>query len=167
MFAGNFAPAGWATCDGQLLPISQNAALFSVLGTMYGGDGVRTFALPDLRGRVPLHQGQGPGLSPYVPGEQAGVQAVSLTANQMPSHTHAVNASSNSADQPSPAAGVWASPLDSTGAGGTGYTKTAPNTTMAPNAIAPAGGSQPVPVLQPLLCVTFIIALSGVFPSRA
>ena len=166
MFGGNFAINGWAMCNGQLLSISQNTALFSILGTTYGGDGVQTFGLPDLRGRVAVNQGQGPGLSSYVPGEITGTESVTLQQNQLPIHTHVVNASTNSADQASPAGAIWAAPLDGNQNAGTGYTKTASNTTMAPNALGTAGGGQPVEILQPLLCVTFLIALVGIFPTR-
>jgi microcystin-dependent protein len=165
-FGFNFAPRGWAMCNGQLMSISQNTALFSLLGTFYGGDGVTTFGLPDLRGRVAVHQGQGPGLSPYVIGQAAGTENVTLLQSQMPAHTHIPNASSNSADQASPAGAIWAAPLDSQGGAGTGYTKTAANTTMAPNALGIAGGSQPVSIIEPYLCVTFCIATQGIFPSR-
>ncbi|HEV2446954.1 MAG TPA: tail fiber protein, partial [Candidatus Sulfopaludibacter sp.] len=146
--------------------ISQNAALFSILGTYYGGNGTTNFALPDLRGRGPLHQGQGSGLSPYSIGEQTGVEAVTLLGSQLPAHTHVANASTNPADQNSPAGAVWAALLDATPAAGTSFTKTAANTTMAPNAVATAGSGQPVGVIQPYLCVSFIIALVGIFPSR-
>jgi microcystin-dependent protein len=165
MFAGNFAPRGWATCDGQIMSIAQNTALFSILGTTYGGNGQTTFALPDLRGRVAIHAGQGPGLSPYVQGESIGLENVTLLSTQMPMHTHLANGSSANGDKGSPAGMVWAAPVDSTGAQGTAYTAT-PNVQMAPNAIGMAGNSQPFSILQPLLCVTFIIALQGIFPSR-
>jgi microcystin-dependent protein len=165
MFGGNFAPSGWQLCNGQLLSIAQNQALFAILGTTYGGDGVQTFALPDLRGRGPLHQGQGLGLSSYVIGEVTGVENVTLISNQLPGHNHVLNASTVAADQGSPAAAICAAPQDGGGAG-TEYTKGASNTTMAPNALAPAGGNLPFPVVQPLLCVSFIIALNGIFPSR-
>jgi microcystin-dependent protein len=166
MFGGNFAPRGWAMCNGQLLSISQNTALFSILGTSFGGNGTTTFGLPDLRSRVPIHQGQGPGLSPYVLGQQGGPENVTLLQNNMPIHTHLANASTINADQPSPAGAIWASPVDSQGGAGTGYTKQAANTTMAPNAIGNAGGSVPFSIVQPYLAVTFIIALQGIFPSR-
>ena len=166
MFGGNFAPVGWATCDGQLLPIQQYAAVFSLLGTTYGGNGTTNFALPDLRGRVPLHVGNGPGLSPYTLGEATGSEKVTLAQNQMPAHTHSANGSSTSASQASPGGNVWASPGDSGGGAGTGYANVAPNAPMAAAAIGVTGGNVPVPVIQPLLCVTFIIALQGIFPSR-
>jgi microcystin-dependent protein len=149
-----------------MLAISQNTALFSILGTQFGGNGTTTFGLPDLRGRVALNQGQGPGLSNYVVGQQQGTENVTLNTTQMPAHNHQVNASTNSADQPSPAGAIPASPLDSQGANSTGYTKSAANTTMAPNMIGNSGGNQPFSIIQPVLAVTFIIALQGIFPSR-
>jgi microcystin-dependent protein len=166
IFAGNFAPRGWALCNGQILAISQNTALFSLLGTFYGGNGTSTFALPDLRGRLAVNQGQGPGLSSYTIGEQTGTESVTLLTTNMPAHTHLINASTGAADLGSPAGAVLAVPYDSTGVAGTGYTKTPANTQMAPNAVGLAGGSQPFSILQPLLAVTFIIALQGIFPSR-
>lgn len=165
MFAGNFAPRGWATCDGQILPIAQNTALFSLLGTTYGGNGQTTFALPDLRGRVPVHVGQGPGLSPYSLGQSAGSENVTLTSGQMPGHTHTLNASSAGGDAGSPQNAVSAMVTDTQGNAFNGYTAS-PNTTMSPQAIAPAGGNQPHANIQPFLCLTFIIALEGIFPSR-
>jgi microcystin-dependent protein len=148
------------------MSIAQNTALFSILGTTFGGNGQTTFALPDLRGRVPVHPGQGPGLTPYTLGESTGSERVTLLTNQMPAHTHLASGSSNNADQGSPAGNVWAVPVDSTGAAGAGYTATA-NVTMSPSAIGMAGGNQPFPIIQPLLCVTFIIALQGIYPSRS
>jgi microcystin-dependent protein len=170
----NFAPRGWATCDGQLLSIAQNTALFSLLGTTYGGNGQTTFALPDLRSRVPVHQGQGPGLSPYVIGQQAGSESVTLTTGQLPAHTHTatLNAATNKATAQSPTAGaLLAKSVD------LGAVNALPNiyvpSTVTPTTVAlggltvnPAGSSQPVPVLQPYLTLTAIIALQGIFPSR-
>ena len=166
MFGGNFAPTGWALCQGQLMSIQQNAALFSILGTTFGGNGTTTFALPDLQGRVPVSQGQGPGLSPYTPGQAAGSENVTLQQSQMPAHTHSANGNSGAANQTSPAGSVWAAPLDSGGGAGTGYSNAAPNAAMSPAAIGLAGGNQPFSVIQPYLCVTFIIALNGIYPSR-
>jgi microcystin-dependent protein len=169
MFGGNFAPRGWAFCNGQLLPISSNTALFSLLGTTYGGDGRTTFALPDLRGRVPMHWGQGPGLSSRSLGESSGSESVTLTSSQMPAHTHSavatVNASARS-DGSSPSGAV---PADG---GGNNIYSSAPdgsttmNGGMVSTQIGAAGGSQPHANLQPFLCVSFIIALQGIFPSR-
>ena len=163
IFAGNFAPRGWAFCNGQLLAISQNTALFSLLGTTYGGDGRTTFGLPNLQGRAPMHPGQGPGLTPRSLGELAGSNSVTLIASEMPSHTHAMMA------VPSPASAR--APSDSTLArsrNGNAYqTQAAQNiTTMAPTAITTAGGSQPHNNLQPFLTLTFIIALQGIYPAR-
>lgn len=161
MFGGNFAPRGWAFCSGQLLSIAQNTALFSILGTTYGGNGTTTFALPDLRGRVPIHPGQGPGLSSYVLGEAAGVENVTLLTTQMPAHTHVLtsNASTAAATDTLPTGNFLASDNQYTNAS---------NTQMNANAvaIAPTGGSQPHTNIQPFLCVNFIIALEGIFPSR-
>lgn len=165
MFAGNFAPRGWAFCAGQILSISQNTALFSLLGTTYGGNGQTTFALPDLRGRAPVSSGQGPGLSNYNLGEMAGSESVTLLTSQMPAHTHAANASTQPGSASSPANGVCASGVDSQGGSVNGYVA-APNTTMAPQAIGAAGGSQPHENRPPFLCVNFIIALQGIYPSR-
>jgi microcystin-dependent protein len=164
LFAGNFAPRGWAFCQGQLLSISQNTALFSILGTTYGGNGQTTFGLPDLRGRVPVQQGQGPGLSSYDLGQMSGQESVTLLSTQMPQHTHIAQASTG--DGSAVATGAfWASPTDSTRGAGLGYTPTS-DTTMSPSAIGLAGGNQPFPILQPLLGLNFIIALEGIFPSR-
>ena len=164
MFAGNFAPQGWALCNGQLLSISQNTALFSLLGTTYGGDGRTTFALPDLRGRSPLHPGQGPGLSPYDLGEQGGEENVTLQSGQMAAHNHAANASSNAGDQAGPGGYIWAMP--GAGRGLTMYTATA-NTSMHPSALGTSGGNEPHNNLSPRLGLSFIIALQGVYPPRS
>lgn len=168
MFGGNFAPSGWALCNGQLLPISQYAALFSILGTTYGGNGTSNFALPNYQGRVPMHWGTGPGLTTRIIGETAGTENVTLIQNQMPIHNHLVNASTTIADQLSPAANILGESADS-GLGTNPTNFIAPsnaNTTMAPTTIANAGGSLPHNNMQPYLVVTFIIALQGVFPSR-
>jgi microcystin-dependent protein len=165
MFAGNFAPVGWALCDGSLLPINQNTPLFSLLGTTYGGNGTTTFALPDLRGRFPMNAGTGANLTPRVLGDVGGQETVTLTAAQMPAHTHTVAAGADSTvattDQPQnalPGRNASATPS---------YGKTV-NTTMASSAIvvAPAGGGQPHPNMPPFVCVNFIIALTGIFPAR-
>jgi microcystin-dependent protein len=165
MFGGNFAPTGWALCNGQLLPIQQNTALFSILGTTFGGNGTTNFALPNLQGRVPVHMGQGSGLSNYILGETAGVESVTLQVTQMPAHTHALNASTTPGSSASPQNGVPASGVDSQGGSVSGYVPS-PNTTMAANAVGMAGSSIPHENRQPLLCVNFIIALQGIFPSR-
>jgi microcystin-dependent protein len=164
IFAGNFAPTGWALCNGQLMPISQNTALFSLLGTTYGGDGKSTFALPNLQGSAPLQQGQGPGLSLRVLGEIGGEQNVTLLSTEMPAHNHTAMAAAGTglAD---PANNVWAS-----GAKGFGnvYSPSvaASNVPMSPVATSIAGGNQPHNNMMPYLCLTFIIALVGIFPPR-
>jgi len=169
MFGGNFAPKGWATCDGQLLSISQNTALFAILGTTYGGNGQSTFALPDLRGRRPVHQGQGPGLSSYTLGEMGGTENATLTTQNMPAHNHtAAPACTNAAaTQANPGGNILAIVQDSNPAAGLGYI--APNTTnatMAPFATGLTGNNTPFSILDPFLCVNFIICLEGIFPSR-
>ena len=166
MFGGNFAPVSWALCNGQLLSISQNSALFSILGTTFGGDGIQTFGLPDLRGRVPLHFGQGPGLSSYQLGQASGSESVSLLVTQMPAHNHALQANSNIGDNPSPIGNLSAVVDDSSGRGLNAYSST-PSGTMSNAAITNAGGSQPHPNMQPYLCVNFIIALQGIYPTRS
>ena len=163
LVAFNFAPQGWALCDGQLLPISQNTALFALLGTTFGGNGTTTFALPDLRGRAPIHMGQGPGLSSYVIGQTGGAEVVTLLSTQIPQHTHALAASTANGTSDTPGAtAVLAKNASGVPAYGTGV----PNTTMAPAAIGVAGGSQPHENHQPYLTMNYIIALNGIFPSR-
>lgn len=157
----NFAPTGWALCNGQLLPISQYTALFSLLGTYYGGNGTTNFALPDLRGRVVIDQGNGPGLSPYVIGEMDGVETVTLLTTQMPAHTHAVNAENDIGDNTSPANNFSAESANRNNE----YSTTA-NTTMNPQAIGPAGGNLPHDNIQPYLVVNYVIALQGIYPQR-
>lgn len=161
MFGGNFAPAGWALCQGQLMAISQNQALFSLIGTTYGGDGQTTFALPDLRGRVPVHMGQSPGTSNYVIGEQTGVENVTLLGNQLPQHSHVPPACSSAVGgSDNPAGNFWA------GSNTMLYTQTAADSTMNAGAVGLTGGNQPHDNMLPFLVVNFIIALFGVFPSR-
>lgn len=162
MFAGNFAPRAWAFCDGQLLAISQNDVLFSLLGTIYGGDGRTTFGLPDMRGRIPVHAGTGPGLNQIRLGAKAGAENVSLTSNQMPSHDHNVSASSASATSNNPTGNVSANTTPTN----IYSTSLATPQTMSPAAISTTGGSQSHSNLMPSLCVNFIIALFGIFPSR-
>lgn len=154
MFAGNFAPAGWMFCEGQLLPISENETLFQLIGTTYGGDGQSTFALPDLRGRIPIHQGNG-----FVLAENGGVEEVTLTVNQIPSHTHTMLVSNDIPAQNNPqnnALGQAAAKF---------YRAGNPTVTLAPQSISSVGGSQPHTNFQPYLCVDFIISLYGIFPS--
>lgn len=164
MFGGTFAPQGWATCDGQLLSISQNTALFSLLGTTYGGNGQTTFALPDLRGRVAVHAGQGPGLTPYVLGEQTGTENHTLLVTQMPAHNHVVNADSGSAASTNPTNALPGNP--GFGKQPNYYSSATANATMNQTMVGITGGSQPFSVIQPLLCLNFIIALVGIYPSR-
>src|SRR4029453_12380822 len=161
MFGGSFAPAGWAMCDGQLLPISENETLFNLIGTTFGGDGQSTFALPNLQSRFPIHQGQGPGISQnYQLAETGGVETVTLSTNQIPIHTHPAMCSNVAGTGPDPAGGVWA--LSDT----TQYqTGSAPNTNMANMPTTPVGGSPPHENITPYLVVTFIISLFGIFPS--
>ena len=168
MFGGNFAPTGWMLCNGQLLPITQYTALFSILGTTFGGDGRTTFGLPNLQGRVPIHWGTGAGLSSYVLGEEGGVENTTLLSNQMPLHTHLVNASSTAPARggSSPANAYPSAPAVTPNTTVVeAYSPTA-NATMNPAMIGTAGGSVPFPILQPFLCVTFIIAFNGIFPTR-
>lgn len=162
-FGFNFAPRGWAFCDGQMMSISQNTALFSLLGTVYGGDGRTTFGLPDLRGRVSLHQGTGPGLSHYNIGQRGGVESVTLTQAQMPAHNHAVQCVSSNGNVASP---VGALPAAEVAAGADIWSNAAANGQMAATMIASAGGSQPHSNIQPYLVLNWCIALQGLYPSR-
>jgi len=163
MFGGNFAPKGWALCNGQLLAISQNTALFSLLGTMYGGNGINTFALPDLRWRVPNHFGQGPGLSNYTQGQVGGTENVTLLQGNLPAHSHPVHAVTAGGHQASPAANLPA--IESTGTS-LNFSSSAANATMNAATIGNTGQNLPLPVIQPYLTINFIIALQGIFPSR-
>jgi microcystin-dependent protein len=158
MFAGNFAPAGWMFCEGQLLPISEYETLFNLIGTTYGGDGQSTFALPDLRGRLPIHQGNG-----FTLAETGGAETITLTVNQIPVHSHPMLGSSNAATTADPTNNILSTaPLATTFPYGTD----APLTSLAPNAVSSIGGSQPHNNFQPYLCVDFIISLYGIFPSQ-
>jgi microcystin-dependent protein len=161
MFAGSFAPLGWAFCDGQLLDIGQNTALFSLIGTSYGGDGQTTFALPDLRGRAPVHMGQGPGLQNYNLAQMGGAEVVTLIVSQIPQHTHGARGGSANGSSDSPAGGVPAR----NAAGVPQYSATA-NASMAPAALQSTGGTQAHSNLQPYLAINFIISLEGVYPSQ-
>jgi microcystin-dependent protein len=164
IFAGNFAPTGWALCNGQLLPISQNTALFSLLGTTYGGDGVSNFALPNLQGAAPLQAGQGPGLSLRDLGETSGEQNVTLLETEMPAHSHNVQAAT-SGGLPGPAANAWASGLK--GHPGSYAAPSGQTVPMSPFGTSVTGGNLPHNNMPPYLCLTFIIALQGVFPPRS
>lgn len=156
MFAGNFAPAGWMFCEGQLLPISENETLFQLIGTTYGGDGQSTFALPDLRGRIPLHQGNG-----LILAETGGAEEITLTVQQIPAHGHPLLASTADGTSANPQGSVPAQAP----AGISAYFEDAPTAAMAPQSIGAIGGSQPHTNFQPYLCVNFIISLFGLFPS--
>jgi microcystin-dependent protein len=160
--AFNFAPRGYAMCNGQLLPISQNEALYALLGTTFGGDGVSSFALPNLQGRIPLHQGQGPGLTNRVMGAMAGEEEHTLISNEMPTHTHIANANS-AANQTLPANNLWGG--DSTGTFAL-YSNGTPDSQLSPQAIGVAGGSQPHDNMQPYLVTTFCMAMVGIFPTQ-
>lgn len=156
MFAGNFAPAGWMFCEGQLLPISENETLFQLIGTTYGGDGQSTFALPDLRGRIPIHQGNG-----FILAETGGAEEITLTINQIPSHTHPLVASANVSQD----TGAQNKVLGQSVGGLLAYIQDSPDTSLSAQAMTSVGGSQPHTNFQPYLCVDFIISLFGIFPS--
>ncbi len=158
MFAGNFAPLGWMFCEGQLLPISENEILFSVIGTTYGGDGMDTFALPDLRGRIPIHQGNG-----FILAETGGAEEITLTVNQIPAHSHPMLATTALGTLADPAGRVVAQTRT---ASVDLYREDDPSVNMSPTAIGPVGGSQPHTNFQPYLCLSFIISLFGIFPSQ-
>jgi microcystin-dependent protein len=160
--AFNFAPAGWALCDGQILPISQNQALFALLGTTYGGDGQTTFALPDMRGRVPLHSGQGVGLSPRTIGDHGGQETHTISLAEMPVHSHQPRALTATGSTPSPTGGYWA------GSSGKNnlYSSFAPDTVMAPQQVPPQGGGRPYTLMMPYQVLTCIVSLYGIFPSQ-
>jgi microcystin-dependent protein len=169
MVGFNYAPNGWLTCDGQLLPLSQYSALFALLGTTYGGNGTTTFGLPDLRGRVPIHQGNGVGLSPYTMGASSGTENVALLAPQIPAHTHLMGVSNLAGSVADPTNAILAQGNSGTARAAVAvsdYVSTAATGTLAPTAIQPAGGGQPHGNIQPYLCVNFIIATQGIFPSR-
>jgi microcystin-dependent protein len=159
----NFAPVGWALCNGQLLPISQFAALFQLIGTTYGGDGQNTFALPNLQSRIPIHQGQGNGTSNYLLGQISGTEQVSLTVAQLPSHGHAAQCLSASSNSKSPVGAIWGQAANDTPY----QTAEVGTASMAAGAIGPAGGNQPHPNLMPYQALNYIIALDGIFPSQS
>jgi microcystin-dependent protein len=159
MFGGNFAPIDWAFCNGQLIAISQNPTLFNLIGTIYGGDGAQTFALPNLQSRIPVHMGSGPGLATYVIGEQTGVEQVTLITNQMPAHNHLFSVNTATASSTNPTNNLVATPTNAS------FTS-AYDVTMATSMITLSGGNQPHSNIQPILAVSFIIAQFGVYPSQ-
>ncbi|HKQ73049.1 MAG TPA: tail fiber protein [Blastocatellia bacterium] len=158
MFGGSFAPQGWAFCEGQTLAIAQNDALFALIGTTYGGDGQNTFNLPDFRGRIPIHQGNG-----FTIGERAGVESVTLTVQQMPVHTHAPQCKSTAGELGSPQNAVWAASTTNQPI----YSNAAPNASMNATILPAAGGSQPHNNMAPFLAISFIISLFGIFPTQS
>jgi microcystin-dependent protein len=162
IWAGNFAPRGWAFCNGQLLPIAQNTALFSLVGTTYGGDGRTTFGLPDLQGRAPMHPGNGPGLAPHRLGEKGGVESVTLTTAQMSAHNHGLMAQSRPGDLADPTGRSLAR-----SGGGNAYHAVDSTVQMDPQALANSGSGQAHNNVQPFLALSFIIALVGLYPSRS
>lgn len=164
MFGGSFPPNGWAFCAGQTMAISENDTLFNLIGTTYGGDGQSTFNLPNLCGRVPVHQGTGPDGQTYQIGEMAGIEQVTLTTQQIPAHTHSV-LESNSGSVLSPA-GAYPGTGTGTQQGLSTYSPTAPNTALHPSTISSVGGSQPHENMQPYLAISFIISLFGIFPTQ-
>jgi len=163
LFAGNFAPQGWLFCDGSLQSISQYSVVYALLGTTYGGDGQTTFALPDLRGRAVIHQGSGGGLSPYVMGQQAGTETVTLTTGQMPGHSHSFAGTTGAGNTPTPGPTVL---LASTPAGFPIYDGVASPVSLSPQAVSSAGESLPHNNRQPYLAISYIIAMEGIYPSQ-
>lgn len=159
----NYAPAGWAFCNGQLLSIAQNSALFALLGTTYGGDGVTTFGLPDLRGRVPIHAGQGPGLSNHALGQTGGSENVTLFTSNLPAHTHQFQVPVNT--QPGTTRAPAGAVLAASDQRNAQFAATS-DASLAPATTSPAGSNSPVPIVQPYLTLNFIICLQGIFPSR-
>lgn len=162
IFGGNFAIRGYAMCNGQLLSVSANTALFAILGTVYGGNGVQTFGLPDLRGRAPMHFGQGPGLSLYELGERAGTETTTLLTSNMPAHNHLINANHKTGTSAEPSGNYLAQGPS----GATIYTNVHPDTTLAVNAVSPAGSNLPFNNLQPYLALNYLITVEGLFPVR-
>ncbi len=161
MFAGNFAPAGWMLCQGQLLPISEFEVLFNLIGTTYGGDGQSTFGLPDLQGRVPVHQGQGSGTSNYTMGQTGGVEEVTLNTQQIPNHTHAMIASTGPGASANPQGNILGSPPAVKL-----FLHEKPELALSANMVTPVGGSQPHDNRMPVLAINYIISLFGIFPSQ-
>ncbi|MGF7040598.1 phage tail protein [Mucilaginibacter lappiensis] len=167
MFAGDFAPRGWALCDGRLLQIGQWQALFSLIQTYYGGDGVSNFAVPDLRSRAPIQQGQGNNLSPYYLGQMTGSESVVLSKDQMPAHSHLINANSTGANQVLPTSFYPSALIDSVSGESTSlYSDVTPDVTLNAGTVSTVGGTTAVKLVQPVLAVNFIIALEGVYPPR-
>jgi microcystin-dependent protein len=162
MFAGNFAPVGWAFCNGQLMSIAENDALFSLIGTTYGGDGQETFAMPDLRGRTPIHQGSGAGLSTRVLGQMIGSETVALINATMPAHYHTIHAVSTAGSQGVPTGATFAA----SSTGEKQYTQNTPGTTMSPTSISFAGSGVPHENMAPFQAVSFIICLEGIYPPQ-
>lgn len=170
IFSGNFAPTGWALCQGQTLPIAQNTALFAIIGTSYGGNGQTTFQLPNLQGRIPLGTGQGTGLSPRTIGQVGGAESAALTVNNLPAHAHtfAQNVSSIAANKPDPEGAIPAQVADVTESTVYhGYTKTPPTGTFPAQNTSSVGSATPVSIMPPFLAISYIIALQGIFPSRS
>jgi microcystin-dependent protein len=163
MFGGNFAPAGWAFCNGALMPISENDALFTLIGTTYGGDGQETFGLPDLQGRIPIHAGTGSSGTPYTIGEMGGVEQVTLTVNQIPAHGHAPLGTTDPGDQSTPVNNFWSAAFTGDQIYDPAITA---NGTLNTTLIQQSGGSQPHENVAPFLCISFILSLFGVFPSQ-
>ena len=162
MFGGSFAPAGWAFCNGALIPISENDALFNLIGTTYGGDGQETFGLPDLQGRIPIHVGQGPGITQnYQLGEKAGVESVTLSTQQIPTHNHGWLASNDASNSLIPTSNVLSPPLNITP-----YFAGNASVPLNASSLQPVGGSQPHDNMMPFLCVSFIISLFGIYPPQ-
>jgi microcystin-dependent protein len=162
MFGGSFAPAGWAFCAGQLMPISENEVLFQLIGTTYGGDGEQTFGIPDLQGRMPIHMGQGPSISQnYQIGEKAGTEQVTLTVNQLPIHTHTLMASSDPGNATGPGGNMLSNPFNTFP-----YFPAPGPQQLNAQTLQPQGGSQPHDNMMPFLCVSYIISLFGLFPSQ-
>ncbi|GJD48288.1 hypothetical protein OPKNFCMD_1005 [Methylobacterium crusticola] len=166
LFGGNYAPRGWALCNGQLLQISQNTALFAILGTTFGGDGRTTFGLPDLQGRVPVHSGTGAGLPPAALGQRGGATTVTLATPQIPQHTHALSAVKAPGGLTDPTNAYLTPTNDGQGTVYPSFAATGTTVPMNPGSVAVSGGSQPHDNMQPYLCVTFIIALEGLYPAR-
>ena len=165
MVAFNFAPVGWALCNGQIMPINQNQALFSLLGTTYGGNGTTTFALPNLQGRVPVHMGSN-GAANYLLGQMGGAETATLTVNNLPAHNHTANCSYLAGTISDPTKNFWAETAPVSKIGPFSYAASS-NAQMAPTAIGMTGGNVPVSVVDPYLCMNFIIALQGIYPSRS